>query len=106
MLYLNLIHKLKQNNEDVPVNDIAASFQFCVCDVLASRLIEVAKEEGVGDVCLAGGVAANKGLRTAMQEEMDKIGIKLTVPKFKYCTDNAAMIAAVAYNQFIKENKN
>ena len=40
------------------------------------------------------------------QEEMDKIGIKLTVPQFKYCTDNAAMIAAAGYNQYIKENKN
>ena len=60
----------------------------------------------VKQVIIAGGVAANKGLRSAMQEEMDKIGIKLTVPQFKYCTDNAAMIAAAAYNQYIKENNN
>ena len=52
---------------------------------------------GLGALTIAGGVAANKGLRSRMQEEMDKLGIKLTVPKFKYCTDNAAMIAVAGY---------
>ena len=46
---------------------------------------------------MAGGVAANKGLRNRMKEEMDNLGIKLTVPAFKYCTDNAAMIAVAGY---------
>ena len=101
---INLIHKLKQNNEDVPVNDIAASFQFCVCDVLASRLIEVAKEEGVGDVCLAGGVAANSKLRELADKYAKENGIKLHYPPLVLCTDNAAMIAARAYFEYKKRN--
>ena len=101
---INLIHKMKQNNEDIPVGDIAASFQYCVCDVLASRLIEVAKEEGVKDVCLAGGVAANLKLRELAGKYAAENGIKLHYPPLILCTDNAAMIAARGYFEYKKGN--
>jgi len=101
---INLIHKMKQNNENIPVSDIAASFQHCVCDVLASRLVEVAVAEGVKDVCLAGGVAANLKLRELAEKYANANGIKLHYPPLVLCTDNAAMIAARAYFEFKKGN--
>ena len=103
---INLCHNANQRGETIDANNLAASFQNAVIDVLVSKTSKAATMYNVKQVIIAGGVAANKGLRSAMQEEMDKIGIKLTVPEFKYCTDNAAMIAAAAYNQYIKENKN
>ena len=99
---INMIHKLKQNNQDIPVEDIAASFQYCVCDVLASRLVEVAKAEGVNDVCLAGGVAANLKLRELAGMYAEQNGIKLHFPPLILCTDNAAMIAARGYFEYKK----
>lgn len=103
---INLCHNANQRGETIDANNLAASFQNAVIDVLVSKTSKAATMYNVNQVIIAGGVAANKGLRSAMQEEMDKIGIKLTVPQFKYCTDNAAMIAAAAYNQYIKENNN
>ncbi len=101
---INLIHKMKQNNEKVPVEDIAASFQYCVCDVLATRLIDVAKAEGVKDVCLAGGVAANLKLRELAEMYASENDIKLHYPPLVLCTDNAAMIAARGYFEYKKGN--
>lgn len=101
---INMIHKLEQKGEDVPVADIAASFQYCVCDVLASRLIEVAKAEGVNDVCLAGGVAANSKLRELAEKYANENGINIHYPPLVLCTDNAAMIAARGYFEYKKGN--
>ncbi len=101
---INLIHKMKQNNEEIPVADIAASFQYCVCDVLASRLIDVAKKEGVADVCLAGGVAANLKLRKLTEKYAEENGIRLHYPPLVLCTDNAAMIAVRGYYEYKKNN--
>ena len=99
---INMIHKLEQKGEEIPVADIAASFQNCVCDVLASRLFEVAREEGVSDVCLAGGVAANKKLRELSDKYAKQFNIKLHYPSVILCTDNAAMIAARGYFEYKK----
>ena len=100
---INLCHNANQRGETLDANNLAASFQNAVIDVLVSKTTLAAKLYDVKQVIIAGGVAANKGLRSAMQEAMDNLNIKLTVPQFKYCTDNAAMIAAAAYNQYIKE---
>ena len=101
---INMIHKLEQRGEEVPTADIAASFQSCVCDVLASRLFEVARAEGVDDVCLAGGVAANKKLRELYKKYAKESGIKLHYPPLVLCTNNAAMIAARGYYEYKKGN--
>ena len=102
---INLHHKYQQRGEELNYNDLAASFQDAVVDVLCSKTVKAATEFNVKQVIIAGGVAANKGLRTRMQLEMDKLNIPLIVPQFKYCTDNAAMIGAAAYFQYLK-NKN
>ena len=100
-----------EGQENVPAEDIAASFQYCVCDVLASRLCEAAKKAGADTVALAGGVAANKQLRELTKEYADKNGMKLVYPPLVLCTDNAAMIGARAYfatfeNNFAKSDLN
>lgn len=99
---INLYNKTKERNEELDYNNLAASFQNAVIDVLVSKTKKAALEYNVKQVIIAGGVAANKGLRSALKEEMEKLGIKLTVPAFKYCTDNAAMIGAAAYHQYKK----
>lgn len=103
---INLCHNANQRGETIDANNLAASFQNAVVDVLVSKTSKAATMYDVKQVIIAGGVAANKGLRSAMKEKMDELGIKLTVPEFKYCTDNAAMIAAAGYHKYIKENKN
>lgn len=103
---INLCHNANQRGEAIDANNLAASFQNAVIDVLVSKTSKAATMYNVKQVIIAGGVAANKGLRNAMKDKMDELGIKLTVPQFKYCTDNAAMIAAAGYHKYIKENKN
>lgn len=94
---INLHHKAESRGETLNYNNLAASFQAAVVDVLCMKTIKAAQEFNVKQVIIAGGVAANKGLRSRMQEEMEKLNIKLTVPNFKYCTDNAGMIAVAGY---------
>ena len=103
---INLCHNANQRGETIDANNLAASFQNAVIDVLVSKTSKAAQNFQVKQVIIAGGVAANKGLRTAMKDEMDKLNIKLTVPSFKFCTDNAAMIAAAAYHSYNKKNYN
>ena len=103
---INLCHNANQRGETIDANNLAASFQNAVIDVLVSKTVLAATMHNVKQVIIAGGVAANKGLRSAMQEAMNNLNIKLTVPQFKYCTDNAAMIAAAGYHKYIKEHKN
>lgn len=99
---INLYNKTQEKHEELNYNNLAASFQNAVIDVLVSKTKKAALEYNVKQVIIAGGVAANKGLRNAMKEEMERLGIKLTVPAFKYCTDNAAMIGAAAFHQYNK----
>lgn len=100
---INLYNKYQMKGEKLNNNNLAASFQEAVIEVLTSKTLKAVKEYNVKHVIIAGGVAANKGLRNRMKELMEKENIKFTVPSFKYCTDNAAMIAAAAYFQYQKE---
>ena len=101
---INLNHKYEQNKQEINKNDLASSFQTAVIDILTSKTLKAVKEFGIKQVVVAGGVAANKGLRSAMQNLADSNNFILTVPSFKYCTDNAAMIAVAGYFQYLKEN--
>lgn len=94
---INLYNKCKMKGESLNYNDLAASFQDAVIDVLVSKTSRAAVEYNACQVLLAGGVAANSGLRAKMKEEMDKINVLLTVPSLKNCTDNAAMIGVAGY---------
>ncbi len=92
---INTVHNTEQRGETIPPETLAASFQASVIDVLVTKAIQAAKEYKVKQVLLAGGVAANKGLRNALTKEFEKLDdIELIIPPLSLCTDNAAMIAA------------
>ncbi|WP_062051016.1 tRNA (adenosine(37)-N6)-threonylcarbamoyltransferase complex transferase subunit TsaD [Bacillus sp. JCM 19034] len=93
---INTVHNYKQRNENLPIQDLAASFQASVIDVLVNKTERAALAYDVRQVLLAGGVAANKGLRAALTEGMAQHHIDVIIPPLNLCTDNAAMIAAAA----------
>lgn len=85
--------------KEIPVADLAASFQSTVADLLSQKAIRAAKQYECQDLVLVGGVAANQFIRQTMTEEAAKEAVRLLVPNPKICTDNAAMIAKAAYYQ-------
>lgn len=87
----------KFDNNRLPVNDLAASFQAAAVESLVSKTVQAAQEHGVTAVHLAGGVSANRALRQMMGEETD---LPVRYPSPVLCTDNAAMIGAAAYWAF------
>jgi tRNA A37 threonylcarbamoyltransferase TsaD len=82
---------------EIDVPDLAASFQAAVIDVQVAKAVRAAKECAVTTFCLGGGVAANVALREGLREALASEGVRLCVPPFELCTDNAAMIAAAAH---------
>jgi len=99
---LNYINQQKQKNAPIIIEDVAASFQQAVVEVLGNKLINAAKERGVHQVALAGGVACNTGLRAKVKELTEKEGMTLYMPAPIFCTDNAAMIASAGYFEYNK----
>ncbi|MCR6097780.1 tRNA (adenosine(37)-N6)-threonylcarbamoyltransferase complex transferase subunit TsaD [Salipaludibacillus agaradhaerens] len=99
---INTLHNAKQRGESWSNEEIAASFQASVVDVLVTKTLKAVEEKGVERLVLAGGVAANKGLREALTAACEKVGITLTIPPIALCTDNAAMIAAAGTFLFNK----
>lgn len=101
MLYWLRDHQLLQpggRRIDPPVvNDLCASFQAAVLDVLVTKTLQAQSAFGVRHVGVAGGVAANSALRHRMEEQSRQNGFTLHIPKFEYCTDNGAMIAMAAF---------
>lgn len=81
--------------EPVPVADVAASFQEAVCDVLTRKAVDAAVSEGIEDILIGGGVAANSRLRVLAEERAAEHGIRVRVPRPGLCTDNGAMVAAL-----------
>ena len=79
--------------------DIAASFEQAVCEVLAGKLVRAARERGLSTVAVAGGVAANRRLRSMLQEQATAAGLRSAVAPMSLCTDNAAMVAGLGYHQ-------
>ncbi|WP_053364866.1 tRNA (adenosine(37)-N6)-threonylcarbamoyltransferase complex transferase subunit TsaD [Bacillus sp. FJAT-27245] len=100
---INTVHNAEQRGESIAPEDLAASFQQSVIEVLVEKTVRAANEYGVGQVLLAGGVAANKGLRKALEDAFgQKEGVELVIPPLSLCTDNAAMIAAAGSVMFDK----
>ncbi|UAB80655.1 tRNA (adenosine(37)-N6)-threonylcarbamoyltransferase complex transferase subunit TsaD [Marixanthomonas sp. SCSIO 43207] len=77
------------------IEDVCASLQFTIVDYLMDKLKNAVKQTGIKEIAIGGGVSANSGIRNALQEAQGKYGWKTHIPKFEYCTDNAAMIAIV-----------
>ena len=89
------IEAKRASGEEVPVRDVAASFQEAVVDVLTRKAVRACRDEGVDHLMIGGGVAANSRLRALAQERCEAAGIRLRVPRPKLCTDNGAMVAAL-----------
>ena len=100
---INTHHNMIQRNEEINIEDFCASFQEAVTDVLVHKTIMAKNEYNIKQIIVAGGVAANLGLRKKMLDSIQDIPIFF--PKMTYCTDNAAMIATAGYFQYIKNNK-
>jgi N6-L-threonylcarbamoyladenine synthase len=79
--------------------DVAASFQACVVDVLATKLLRAAIDQGIDTIVIGGGVAANSALRARVQADADRAGLRAVIPARELCTDNAAMVAAAAWHR-------
>ncbi len=90
--------EVKKNPDFIKENlaDLCASVQKSIVEILMDKLEKASKELNINEVAIAGGVSANSGLREAMQQNAEKLGWNIYIPKFEYTTDNAAMIAMVA----------
>mgnify|MGYP004476953399 FL=1 len=104
---INLVHNKAQRGEEVNKENLAKSFQDVVVDIITRKTMKALKEKNVNYLIVAGGVAANKGIRNKLEELCKKENIECHCPDFKYCTDNATMIGAaafVAYKKGIKSD--
>ncbi|MGP6147946.1 tRNA (adenosine(37)-N6)-threonylcarbamoyltransferase complex transferase subunit TsaD [Priestia flexa] len=103
---INTVHNAKQKGEDINPQTLAASFQASVVDVLVTKTEKAVQEYNVNQLLLAGGVAANKGLREALQQRFEKYSnVELVIPPLSLCTDNAAMIGAAASVLYRKDRR-
>jgi N6-L-threonylcarbamoyladenine synthase len=98
---INLAHNEEQRGEEIRKEDLATSFQKVAVESITSKARKAIVEKGIKNVIVAGGVAANNGLRTAMKELCDELGVELSIPPMKYCTDNGTMIAAAGYYAYL-----
>jgi N6-L-threonylcarbamoyladenine synthase len=98
---LNYLNQQKMKEIPVVNEDVAASFQKAVVEVIADKVIRAAEQVGVDTIVLAGGVAANSGLRAEFAEKLKHKAIEFKYPPIILCTDNAAMIGSAAYYEYI-----
>ncbi len=98
---LNTMNQAKQRDEELPLADFAASFQWAVVDVLTQKVLKAALVYDVEQILLSGGVAANTSLRSHLTETAAKHGVQVFYPPFDLCTDNAAMIASAGYYRYV-----
>jgi len=89
-------HFIEQN-----LNDLCASIQYTIIHILIKKLKKAVEKTGIQQVCIAGGVSANSGLRKALTEFGLQHNVQTFIPAFEYCTDNAAMIAITAYYKYL-----
>ena len=98
--------RLKEDMDfiDNNIKDLSASLQYTIIDILMEKLIKASKTTGIENIAIAGGVAANSGLRSSLLDEGNKRGWKVFIPEFRFTTDNAAMIAITAYYKYLAKD--
>ncbi|MGJ1320625.1 tRNA (adenosine(37)-N6)-threonylcarbamoyltransferase complex transferase subunit TsaD [Sphingobacterium spiritivorum] len=104
---LYLVQKHKKENPDFlqeNLKDVCASVQARIVSILLNKVKKAAKQTGIKDIAIAGGVSANSGLRSALLTMGDLYKWNVFIPKFEYCTDNAAMIAIAGYHKYLKQD--
>lgn len=98
---INLSHNEQQRGNELNKEDLAASFQSVVVEIISKKVEKAIREKNIKYFITAGGVAANRGIREKLTEVCEEANIEYSFPEIKYCTDNAAMIAAAGYFYFI-----
>lgn len=101
---INLIHNAKQKGDDIPVEDLSASFRQAVVNCLTTNLMKAADDTGSKTIVIAGGVSANSLLRRSLQQLCNEKGFNLYMPPKELCGDNAAMVGAQGYYEFLSGN--
>lgn len=96
--------KIQENFVEENLNDICASIQHTIINILMDKLKKASKSTGIKQIAIGGGVSANSGIRETLLEAQKKYGWKTFVPKFEYTTDNAAMIGIVGYYKFLEKD--
>lgn len=94
---INLNHKFVQNGDEINKEDLAASFQHVAIESIISKTKKALVDNNIKNLIVAGGVAANQGLREEVEKLQKELDLNVTIPSMKYCTDNATMIAAAGY---------
>ena len=98
---INLVHNEEQRGNTINKADLACSFQNRVVEILSKKTMRAIDKYNVKNLIVAGGVAANSGIREKLQELCSEKGINLTIPELRYCTDNATMIASAGYYAYM-----
>ena len=98
---INLVHNEEQRGNEIRKKDLATSFQNTVVEIITKKTMKALKDYQVNNLIVAGGVAANKGIREKLASLCEKENINYSFPDIKYCNDNAAMIAASGYYAYI-----
>jgi len=92
-----VVRQFEEKKQELPVEDLAASFQAAVVDVLVTKTLQAARKYKAKEILVAGGVSANRAIRTAFLEQNE---FPVHIPSLSLCTDNAAMIAAAGYFRY------
>ncbi len=98
---INLVHNEEQRGVEINKEDLATSFQTVAIEAITSKVRKAIMDKNIKTVIVAGGVAANQGLRKAMEKLTEELHVNLLIPPMKYCTDNATMVAAAGYYAYL-----
>ena len=98
---INLVHNEEQRGNELRKEDLATSFQKVAVESITNKVKKAIVDKNINTVIVAGGVAANQGLRDSMSKLSSELNVELSIPPMKYCTDNATMIAAAGYYAYL-----